>query len=360
MDYFEIDLLDVESDKSGDAITLRYRVNGSVMIHVVDGGFQLTGESVVNHIRNYYANPPYADHVVSTHSDSDHAGGLRAVLDTCSVGRLWLLRPWLYADALLPHFERVTSRDYLVRVLKDAYPNIAALEAIAQRRGIPISEPLQGAHIGAFTVLAPSLPRYLHLVLRSDCTPDSTAKTRLGSIFEAGRVAVGYAGMLIKAAWGQETFSPQGVSAENEMSVVQSAIIAGQKIMLTADAGREALAEAIAFAPQAPFLLPGIDRFQVPHHGSRRNLTSELLDSLLGQRLAGPLAPGQEAFTAVISSAKKDEKHPRKSVVRAMHHRGGLVVATEGVTTCSSNANAPNRGWTAAPRIPYPLEEESD
>lgn len=39
-DFFEIDFLDVESKKSGDAIAMRYRINGITTIHVTDGGYQ--------------------------------------------------------------------------------------------------------------------------------------------------------------------------------------------------------------------------------------------------------------------------------------------------------------------------------
>jgi len=36
-DFIEIDFLGVETDRSGDAITIRYSVNGITRIHVVDG-----------------------------------------------------------------------------------------------------------------------------------------------------------------------------------------------------------------------------------------------------------------------------------------------------------------------------------
>src|SRR5690606_33628430 len=117
-------------------------------------------------------------------------------------------------------------------------------------------------------------------------------------------------------------FSPRSVSAENEMSVVQFAELCGERILLTGDAGREGLSDAINYAPYVGLGLPGIDRFQVPHHGSRRNVSTEILDRLLGERLPSPTAAGAGRFTAIISSAKKDERHPRRSVVRAMIHRG--------------------------------------
>jgi beta-lactamase superfamily II metal-dependent hydrolase len=163
----------------------------------------------------------------------------------------------------------------------------------------------------------------------------------------------------VRAAWGAEVFSAEETSAENEMSVVQVAYLSGQKILLTADAGRAALTEAANYAPHVGLALPGIDRFQVPHHGSRRNVSSEILDRWLGPRLAARPVKGQERFTALISSAKADEDHPRKAVVRACIHRGAKVITTEeGDKRTSQNAPA-REGWVAVEGEPYPEDQES-
>jgi glyoxylase-like metal-dependent hydrolase (beta-lactamase superfamily II) len=131
--FFEIDFLDVESSKSGDAIPLRYQINGVSHIHVVDGGFQDTGARVVEHIRRYYSNPSHIDRVVVSHPDGDHAGGLRTVLEVFDVGELWMLRPWVYADEIIHRFEHYSSVENLKRRLKQIYPNLAALEEIAEK-----------------------------------------------------------------------------------------------------------------------------------------------------------------------------------------------------------------------------------
>jgi beta-lactamase superfamily II metal-dependent hydrolase len=100
-----------------------------------------------------------------------------------------------------------------------------------------------------------------------------------------------------------------------------------------------------------------IDRFQVPHHGSRRNVSTELLDRWLGERLPTRLF-GQERFEAIISSAKADRTHPRKSVVRALYHRGGNVVATEG-RDIQTHVNTPARlNWGPVQPLDYPEEQE--
>jgi len=359
-DFFEIDFLDVETGKSGDAIPLRYQLNGISHIHVVDGGFQDTGEKVVEHIKIYYGNPSYIDRVVVSHPDGDHAGGLRTVLEEFDVGELWMLRPWLYAGEVIHRFTRYTSVENLKKRLKEIYPNLAALEEIALEKGIPIYEPFQGATIGAFIVMAPTRERYLNLIVESERTPESVEEAQESAFAAVGSFigqAAAKAISLLRAIWGEEVFSLEETSAENEMSVIQYANLCGNRILLTADAGRAALSEAADYAPYVGLALPGIDRFQVPHHGSRRNVSSEILDRWLGARLPTKPGNGEERFTAIISSAKKDTHHPRKAVVRALIHRGAGVVTTEG-GDIQARYNAPYRGWGAAIPLEYPEDQE--
>jgi hypothetical protein len=133
----------------------------------------------------------------------------------------------------------------------------------------------------------------------------------------------------IKSGWGSEKFSFEETSNENEMSVIQYAI-----------------------------LLPGIHRFQVPHHGGRRNVSTELLDRWLGPRLSSPLPEGQKRFTAMISSAKEDTDHLRKAVLRAMKHRSAFIATTEnGPFTVAAGIN---RRWYSMTNVSYPDEQEED
>jgi len=355
-DFLEIDFLAVETAKSGDAITIRYRQNGSTAIHVVDGGFTAMGETIADHLASHYGAPTHIHNVVLTHPDGDHALGLKHILDTYDVGTLWMNRPWLYASELIHRFSKFTNVENLAARLKEIYSHTAALEELAEENGIQIREAFQGTQIGIFTVMAPSRSRYLDLVVESERTPEAVAEASLWeSLLKAGTMAAKAAANLVKAAWGTETFSPQETSAENEMSIVQYANFSGEKILLTGDAGRGALKEVIDYAPWVGLSLPGIDRFQVPHHGSRRNVSTDLLNSILGPQVVQGTAT---KFSAFISSAKADPDHPRKSVIRAMHHRGGKVMATEGVSI-RTGVNAPARdGWGPIEGLPYPDEEE--
>jgi hypothetical protein len=149
----------------------------------------------------------------------------------------------------------------------------------------------------------------------------------------------------IKAGWGSEKFSSDPTSVENEMSVIQCAVLCcGDKIVLTGDAGRDGLTEAANYAPQAGLILPDVDKFQAPHHGGRRNLSSALLDRWVGPKLPQMLPEGQTRFTAMISSAKEDTDHPRKAVLRALRHRGRSSSRLKtALAPCSAIARARSR-----------------
>lgn len=361
-DFFEIDFLNVESKKSGDAIPLRYSIGGVTRIHVTDGGFQDTGNKIVEHIKQYYNNPYKIDAVIVSHPDGDHAGGLRTVLEDFEVSALWMLRPWLYVYELIHRFSRFSNVDNLVRRLKDIYPNIAALEKIAIAKSIPIYTPFQGAQIGEFTVLAPTKQRYLDLVVASEKTPEAVKefmehflKQRQNYFEKTTSRAVS----LVSSLWGQEIFSHEETSPENDMSVVQYANLCRQNILLTADAGRNALTEAAYYAWLTGLPLQSIDHFQVPHHGSRRNVSTPILDLWLGNRFPVRLGKGFKKFNAIICASKEDIDHPRKTVVRACIHRGAKVVSTE-ESDIHVGYNAPPRGWITAPHLPYPEEQEKN
>ena len=231
-----------------------------------------------------------------------------------------MLRPWLYAEELLPRFSHFASGEDLRQRLKALYPHLTALEAVAEANAIPIRAPFQGAAIGAFTVMAPGKDRYLDLIVASERTPEfvhsgqqeqteaAIFAAQLRKVAEAEK-EVAYA----QSAWGEEMFSEEDTSAENEMSVVQYAQLCGEKILLTGDAGRAALSEAADFAPCADLTLPGIHYFQVPHHGSWRNVSTPLLDRWLGRRFDADLANlagRRQNFISMISAAKEDRHHP--------------------------------------------------
>lgn len=354
-DYFELDFLSVETKRSGDSICIRYSVGEQTRVHVVDGGYIDTGDQIIKHLKTHFQTTQ-VDNVVLTHSDQDHANGLRKVLEECTVGTLWMNRPWLYAEELIDRFETYNSVEHLRRKLRDVYTGPATLEDIANEKGIPIREAFQGAQIGAFTVMTPSKARYLDLIVESNKTPEAAEPEALEGIVEAMMKGLKTAAALVKAPWGAEYFPVEGTSAENEMSIVQYANIARKSILLTGDTGRRGLAEAANYAPYVGLALPGIYAFQVPHHGGRHNVDTAILNRWLGKPL--PAMPTKATWYAICSSAKADEDHPKKSVKRAMLHRGAHFSETEGITVNLTVGKDRREGWNRISQAEYPQEQE--
>lgn len=357
LDFFEIDFLDVGDTSSGDAITIRIVENGVQSVAVVDGGYSDCGEKIINHIKQYYGGATSIQHMVLTHPDGDHAAGLKKVLEEFTVERLWMNRPWLYVDTLINYFPTYNDPARLVARLKKAYPNIRDLEAIADERGVLIEEAFQGAMIGAFRVMSPTYAKFIELVLRDDDKADEFTEAISESLekswfFEVLQKAIKF----VASAWGEENLPRKETSPRNEMSIIQYGEVCGKRVLLTGDAGPEALEAFIDYAPSIGLMLPGIDRFQVPHHGSRRNVSSDLLDAILGEKKASKGTYSD--FTAVISAGENDSHHPKKAVVRALMHRGAFVGTTEGKSIRMGH-DAPDReGWSATSPYDYPTDQE--
>ena len=351
-DKFEIDFLNIESAKSGDAICIRYFVDGRSFIHVVDGGFKETGKKIVNHIKMYYENPEYIDHVVATHNDGDHTAGLVDVLESFKVGALWMNRPWNYTSKLLANFKTYTSEERLESKLRGIYANLAELEKIAIKKSIPIYEAFQGAQIGKFVVLSPTTNRFLNLVWDSEKTPPSTPAYKR-TVESAKSTILKFS----NALWGVEYFPDKASRPENEMSIVQLGSLNNCQILLTGDTGKDGLNEAADFALGSENKTSAIDFFQVPHHGSRRSVSTKTLDRWLGTKLERQNT-NLHKFSAYISASKDDKDHPRKAVIRALIHRGGKVFTTENGDLRFNKFGPDRKNWYNAQPLEYPTDQE--
>jgi Metallo-beta-lactamase superfamily len=178
---FEVDFLQA-GESNGDAICIRYDTSpGYFHVQVVDGGFVDTGERIIEHIDTCYQ--PLARHkiriadVVLTHMDDDHAGGLLKVVQNYAVANLWMNRPWHFVSGIGGVFHGGFTNAGLIKRIRDMNPNMVALEELARARGIPIWSAFQGTRIGPFTVLAPSLGRFIPLIPDMDRTPQSYTPT---------------------------------------------------------------------------------------------------------------------------------------------------------------------------------------
>lgn len=354
---FEIDFIPVgDGERGGDAITFRYgNLHGErseQVVVVIDGGTKDSGDQLVEHIKKFYQTDQI-DAVISSHPDSDHSSGLSVVLEKMKVKSLWMHRPWEHAQDIKDSFKdgRITGtglKESLKKSLEDAYE----LESIAKRKEIPIYEPFSDSAKAEhpLIILNPSVKFYEALLPNFRETPEPKESAALPTrIVTAVKEFIKW----IAESWGIETLTdPQEgeTSAENNTSVMLLLQIDGARKLFMADAGVEAIREAISKAIQLGIDLKAADFLQVPHHGSKHNVGPTILDGLIGPKL------GTEQYhkTSVASVPKDgDPKHPSRKVSNAFKRRGANVFVTKG-NILRSFKDAPARpGWTDAVPLPF-------
>lgn len=318
---YEVDFLPV-GEGSGDAITIRYgdEENG-YFLHVVDGGRTATADTIIGHINKYY--PGYhINYMVLSHADDDHATGLVGVMEKFKVLHLWMNRPWLYVDQILHHFHGNYTRQGLIDKIKDSHPYLVELERLAIKQGTQIHEVFQGSQIGAFTVLAPTRERYINSIPDFGKTPDKYSADAAGALSGLARLFAEGAKKVLEK-WDIETLAENTeTSASNESCVVQYGVLGSKAVLLTADVGPIGLAEAADYAYTLGLNRPQF--VQVPHHGSRHNVTPSILNRWLGPKVALGTAVG----TAFCSVGSNKQDYPRGQVTNAFMRRGFKVYST--------------------------------
>ena len=337
----EVEFLAVgDGSRAGDAIVVRYGEQDNYSLMLVDGGTATTGEAIVKHIQSTYGAYATLEHVLLTHSDADHASGLREVLENIPVTNMWLHIPWLLAPEAIHLFkDKRWTKDGLSAAIKQEYDIIAEIVELAEEAGAKIGYPFQGGIVGPFNVLSPRKATYLHLLPQFEKTPEPDKELLEAANIWIGKAPTGLlAALLEKAAekvqkwvnetWTYERLKDGGItSASNESSVILYADTGERRYLLTGDAGVNALRWAANHAIASGYPLQQFSFVQIPHHGSRRNVGPTILNDLLGPiRNEGD----PTRFTAFCSAPKDDENHPRKMVLNAFIRRGGRVHATQG------------------------------
>ncbi len=333
---YEVDYMPVgEGEKSGDAIVLRFgNLTGpreQQTVIVIDGGYQESGELLVNHINEHYGTNE-VNYVILTHPDIDHASGLCVVLEKMKVGALIMHKPWEHAEDIKSLFQngKITASGLQDKIEK-SLQHASDLESMAQKKGIPIYEPFEGTYLdNVFHVLGPSKDYYQSLLPHFKDMP--APKISLGAFAPIFRKAEEVANW-IQDHIGIDLLDDDNdtTSASNNTSAIIVFVIDGHKLLFTGDAGKTALLNAIAYADSKGFSLTDLNFLDVPHHGSKRNLSSKILKKI-------------KATTAFISAPTDSPKHPAKRVTNALRKHGHSVYVTRGKSILHHNqGNA--RGW---------------
>ncbi|NRH21108.1 MBL fold metallo-hydrolase [Candidatus Gracilibacteria bacterium] len=340
---YEVDYMAVgDGEKGGDAICMRFgnlsgpRNEWSVV--VIDGGFTDSGENLVNHITKLYGTND-VNLVIATHPDADHILGLHVVLEKLNVAQLAMHLPWNHASDIKELFKNSDiSTTRLETKIEKALKNASDLEDFAISKGIEVIEPFQGMEGfgGILKILGPSKEYYEGLIPQFRETPKAKE-----SVFET--IGKSFSDAI---NWIEDQFDidlldddTDTTSAENNSSVISFFQIGERKILFTGDSGKTALHNALDFAEANNLDLTNLSLFDVPHHGSKRNISSKILNRI-------------SASMAFVSAPKESIKHPSKKVTNGLKKKGMNVGITRGQNICHYEGGLNRSGWG-----PLQLEE---
>jgi beta-lactamase superfamily II metal-dependent hydrolase len=279
--------------------------DGRDFVAVIDGGYQEDGSKLADIVRCYY-DRYFIDLVVSTHPDQDHISGLRTLIDEIAVGRVWVHQPLSHPQGIsvsiakaFDKYLRVSQSEVVVKSLDQQSDFIDAVDAL----GIKREEPLAGTNYGPLWVLGPSRQFYEQM---------------LGELADSNGLSNAAKLMQLDEYFTDdflEQHSQYAIDENNETTPINntSTIIYlsdGNRVYLfTGDVGVQGLNDA-----RRNYNFSNVHWLDVPHHGSRRNLTNEIVTYL------NP--------TVAYVSATGNRKHPSRAVIEALKRVGTRLYST--------------------------------
>lgn len=355
---YEMDFIGINKEaRDADAICFRFYdvAAGRYIICVYDGGTSDYGEALGEHLSKYYFEEHAGqtiDFVICSHSDLDHASGLSIILENFKVNNLVMNRPWLYIDELFDKVDdgRIT-KESLEKRLREKYPYIDNLEKVASDNNVQIYEAFTGTTINnRLTVLSPTKDFYIELLVESDKTPLSENSTKKGFL---NRV-VDTIASAIETWTGELLREDVKTTAENEMCIVIHGEMDDESFLLTGDAGIRALNAAVDYSETNGIALRKVRLHQIPHHGSRHNVSPTILNDLIGP----VVSEGSLAVKTAIVSVSKGSNHPRKMVTNAYIRRGVNVYEARENTILHSHGTPEREGWASAKSLTFSEDVE--
>lgn len=322
-DGFEIDMLDI--GEANCLLLSRWR-NQDVQRILIDGGRNAHSSYVKKFLKTKRIFR--LNHVVCTHSDSDHCQGLiPLVMDPeFEIEQAWVHDPRRHADldkakVMLKEAvngEYKSEAMYIQASLKD---NLDLMEALADRK-ILNEEPFTGATIGFLTVCGPSQNYYQSLLNKF-----RDRRVLLQELQKSASVTAARKGK-------RELKDNPSTTPENNSSVIMMTDSdLPRKFVFTGDAGVEALRLAASV-----YDLKNCHWMQIPHHGSVNNINRELIQYF-------------SARTGFISA--DGSEHPDRAVVEAFKSVETRVYGTCGTGSLWHRVGAvpPRTGYSDAPEL---------
>lgn len=330
---------------NADCILIWTKTEGSDFVTIIDGGNTSDSKKIIEHYQEFIkphipSNSPIL--IINTHPHSDHIGGLTDLVHYFKnqIVRFYYNDPTDYIEDAKRQEIKQLNESYLystkrVQKLYSSLKEADNLSDVLNKYGIKKIAAFSESPLdhNLFEIIGPSKSFYLEQLAYF---------TNINNLKESGP-NIQPESEINELAEGLKPCSvvdeKNDASAENLTSVLTKFIdSSGRKYLFTSDAG----VDSFTSAEDNGFDIRNIHICQLPHHGSRRNISTNWIANF---------SPNQFWVSAI-----GNKKHPRKAVISCIKknlpncktystHKGG----TKHINTRSNLF--PNRGWGNAEPI---------
>jgi beta-lactamase superfamily II metal-dependent hydrolase len=334
MARLQIDMLPVGD---ADALVVEVELDGPREVFLIDGGKDWEdGERVLRQLDAYYGGR--IDHLILSHMDIEHVGGLVRVVETLDAGRIghaWLhdisrhgvdVQKAIRLARGLAEQAQSTPVKTVSRHVVDSIEATVRLIGALREKGIPVTEPFADGHnrIGPFEVLGPTKAFFEESVRLYDSVEG------LDEMVEAG-ISVRRRQTMGAGAAAEDDMLTQAIDdpeTHKQASLILLLDYEGDRYLFPGDAGRRGFAACLQLEKAR-----NLHWLKVPNHGSKHNLSPELLDLM------------KPALAYVSGSGVGINPHP--ALIAALKNRGATMYST------ARSGNVWHRRGDVPPRTGY-------
>jgi beta-lactamase superfamily II metal-dependent hydrolase len=306
----EIDILPASSEKKGgDSVLIRIgqfdytnRPNDQKVI-LIDGGYQENSDRIKEYLCNYYQTTTI-DHAIITHPDQDHLSGFKKLVDDDEivVKNTYLHDPWNHKTHLFTRTQDGRrTKNSLGKALDESLSLLSdTLDKVTRKNTEPLApKKLHGLNI---YIIGPT-PLFYRDTLYKFPGMEGYTQTGPSDIYEENLTI--YQGNISHFLDDPKT------SPKNDTSVITLLHDdTGSPIALfTGDAGVDAITRALDTAEENGLNYKGVELFQIPHHGSIKNISEDLISRI------------SPKYAYVSAPPNKDE-HPSPLLINFLIQRG--------------------------------------
>ncbi len=299
---YEFEVLKVDD---ADAIFIRHYIEEKPYVILIDAGNVCDSQKIKNHLLKHYGSTIHL--AICTHPDKDHKGGFFELLNdkSLTINDFWLTDPahYLSADDLTRYSDEKSATKAVQKIYNHPNDDSQNLIRLALSKCKNVCSVVKGDkhEFLPITIIGPTEKYYQEVVkdMVKEYGVNTYEECDTEKYDEAAKVEEKDAKSIIDEDDDPSPFNKSSL-------IILYEPVKGEHFVFAGDATCASLTQILSDYPY----LRNIDFLKVPHHGSKHNLNTTIIDSL---------SPKSSYI-----SAKGTRKHPNPAIVSYLSKYGDV------------------------------------